>query len=234
MQTLISTLSRRIRQVYQKAEGFIEDEREFPLSQVFLNATFQRFVTDNVSMLKDLHADLHEDWLRLYATLNYNGLAITLSVDLKLVQMELNKDTQLIVFEQISDTQLIESKYPSIFHKWGVKSALFFYQRILNKDPLGMILEKLKVVEVKDDLLHLNLNRWLGKNRSIIDTLAKVHVNHAVLREAELVVIGNVNLAALFRKMNQTSITTDWDDEHLSEQEITPIQQKEKKHATPE
>ncbi len=54
MQTLITNISQRIRQVYQKAEGFIEDEREFPLSQVFLNATFQRFVTDNVKMLQDL------------------------------------------------------------------------------------------------------------------------------------------------------------------------------------
>ena len=226
MQTLISNISQRIRQVYQKAEGFIEDEREFPLSQVFLNATFQRFVTDNVSMLKDLHADLHDDWLRLYATLNYNGLNITLSVDLKLAQMEMNKTTQLIVFEQISDTQLIEAEYPTIFHKWGVKFALFFYQKVLNKDPLGMILEKLDVIKVKDDLLHLDLNRWLGKNRSIIDTLGKVHVNHAVLREAELVVIGNVNLAALFSKFSQESIEDDWEDEHLSESEVTPIKQK--------
>lgn len=227
MQTLISNISQRIRQVYQKAEGFIEDEREFPLSQVFLNATLQRFVTDNVSMLKDLHADLHEDWLRLYATLNYNGLNITLSVDLKLIQMELNKTTQLIVFEQISDTQLIETKYPTIFHKLGVKCALFFYQRVLNKDPLGMILEKLNVIKVKDDLLHLDLNRWLGKNRSIIETLGKVHVNHAVLREAELVVIGNVNIAALLSKFSQQSVEDDWDDEHLSDNEVTPIQQKD-------
>lgn len=227
MQTLISNISQRIRKVYQKAEGFIEDEREFPLSQVFLNATFQRFVTDNVSMLKDLHADLHQDWLRLYATLDYNGLNITLSVDLKLVQMELNKSTQLIVFEQISDTQLIEAKYPTIFHKWGVKFALFFYQRVLNKDPLGMILEKLGVIKVKDDLLHLDLNRWLGQNRSIIDTLGKVHVNHAVLREAELVVMGNVNVGSLFRKMNEDNDEDEWNDEHLSESEVTPIKQKD-------
>lgn len=203
MQTIISNISRRIRQMYQKAEGFIEDEREFSLSQVFLNATFQRFVTDNVKVLKDLHADLHEDWLRLYATLDYNGMIITLSVDLKLVQMELNKDRQLIVFEQISDTLLIDAKYPNVFYKLGVRCALFFYQRILNKDPLGMILEKLGVIKVVDDLLHLDLNRWLGKSRSVIDTLSKVHINHAVLREAELVVIGNVNLAALFRKLSR-------------------------------
>ncbi len=224
MQTLISNISKRIRQVYQKAEGFIEDEREFPLSQVFLNATFQRFVTDNVQMLKDLHADLHEDWLRLYATLDYNGLDITLSVDLKLVQMELNKDRQLIVFEQISDTKLIEANYPNIFYKLGVKFALFFYQRVLHKDPLGMILEKLGVITVVDDLLHLDLNRWLGKNKSIIDTLAKVHVTHALLREAEMVVMGNVNLAALFTKLSQEK-ETDWDDEY-NETEVTPIKQK--------
>ncbi|WP_180146849.1 hypothetical protein [Acinetobacter sp. YH12052] len=226
MQTLVSNIAKRIRQVYQKAEGFIEDEREFPMSQVFLNATFQRFVTDNVKMLKDLHADLHDDWLRLYATLDYNGLIITLSVDLKLVQMELNKQTQLIVFEQISDTQVIEAKYPNVLYKMGVRMALWFYQKVLNQDPLGMILEKLNVIKVKDDLLYLDLNRWLGKNRSIIDTLGKVHVNHAVLREAELVVIGNVNLTALFTKMSQERIE-DWDDSNLKDDEVTPIKQKE-------
>ena len=226
MQTLISNISNKIRQAYQKAEGFIEDEREFPLSQVFLNATFQRFVTDNVSMLKDLHADLHDDWLRLYATLDYKGLNVTLSVDLKLVQMELNKNTQLIVFEQISDTQLIEAKYPNVFYKLGVRFALFFYQRVLNKDPLGMILEKLGVIKVKDDLLHLDLNRWLGKNRSVIETLGKVHVNHAVLREVELVVIGNVNLAALFRKLNKEK-EEKWDEDDMDDNKVTPIKQKE-------
>ncbi|WP_180008406.1 hypothetical protein [Acinetobacter sp. YH16057] len=226
MQTLVSNIAKRIRQVYQKAEGFIEDEREFPMSQVFLNATFQRFVTDNVKMLKDLHADLHDDWLRLYATLDYNGLLITLSVDLKLVQMELNKNTQLIVFEQISDTQVIEAKYPNVLYKMGVRMALWFYQKVLNQDPLGMILEKLNVIKVKDDLLYLDLNRWLGKSRSIIDTLGKVHVNHAVLREAELVVIGNVNLTALFTKMSQERME-DWDDSNLKDDEVTPIKQKE-------
>ena len=226
MQTLISNISKRIRQVYQKAEGFIEDERDFPLSQVFLNATFQRFVTDNVSMLKDLHADLHDDWLRLYATLDVKGLYITLSVDLKLIQMEMNKDIQLIVFEQISDTTVIEAKFKNIVQKIAVNFALFFYQKVLNKDPLGMILEKLKVIKVKDDLLHLDLNRWLGKNRSIIDTLAKVHVNHAVLREAELVIIGNVNLTALFRKMSEEPVE-DWDiDDDLAETKASPVKQK--------
>ena len=89
-----------------------------------------------------------------------------------------------------------------------------------------MILEKLKVITVRDDLLYLDLNRWLGKNRSIIDTLAKVHVNHALLREAELVVMGNVNLTALFKKMSEEPIEDLTLDAVRVETEVTPIKQK--------
>ena len=225
MATLFSNIAQQFRKVYQKAEGFIEEEREFPISQVFLNATFKKFVTDNVQILEDLHADLHDDWLRLYATINVKGLHTILSVDLKLVQMELNKDMQLIVFEQISETEIIEATFPNIWMKIGFKSALFFYQKILRKDPLGIILEKFEVIKVKDELLHLDLNRWLGKNRSIMDTLGKVHVNHAELRETELVVIGNVNLVALFSKMNSAKADKQEEKEILDDQ-ITPIVQK--------
>lgn len=225
MPSLLSTIANRIHRLYQKAGDFIEEEREFPVSQVFLNATFKRFVTDNVVILEDLHADLHDDWLRLYATLNVKGMHLVLSVDLKLVQMEFNKDMQLIVFEQISNTQVIEASYPKVWVKMGVNAALFFYQKVLRKDPLGMILEKFEVVKVKDELLHLDLNRWLGKSRSIMDTLNKVHVNHAELRETELIVMGNVNVTALFGKVNSID---DWDDkDDIEESEVTPIQQKE-------
>ena len=225
MPSLLSTIANRIQRLYQKAGDFIEEEREFPVSQVFLNATFKRFVTDNVAILEDLHADLHDDWLRLYATLNVKGMHLVLSVDLKLVQMEFNKDMQLIVFEQISNTQVIEASYPKVWMKMGVNTALFFYQKVLHKDPLGMILEKFEVVKVKDELLHLDLNRWLGKSRSIMDTLNKVHVNHAELRETELIVMGNVNVTALFSKVNSID---DWDDkDDIEESEVTPIQQKE-------
>lgn len=227
MPTLLSNIVKRIRQVYQKAEGFIEEEREFPVSQVFLNATFKRFVTDNVKILEDLHADLHDDWLKLYATLNVKGMHLVLSVDLKLVQMELNKDMQLIVFEQISNTQVIEAKYPNIWYKMGVNCALFFYQKVLKKDPLGMILEKFDVIRVKDELLHLDLNRWLGKNRSIMDTLNKVHVNHAELRETELVVIGNVNLTAIFSNFREDDDRmVDLEEEDYIDDKVTPIEQK--------
>ena len=228
MPTLLTNIANRIRQVYQKAEGFIEEEREFPVSQVFLNATFKRFVTDNVKILEDLHADLHDDWLRLYATINVKGMHLVLGVNLKLVQMEFNKDMQLIVFEQISNTEIIEARYPSIWMKMAVKCAVFFYHNFLHSDPLGPILQKFNVIEVKDDLLHLDLNRWLGKNRSIMQTLNKVHVNHAELRETELVVVGNVNLAAVFSKLAVSRMSSTFeDDEDLPAETVAPIRQKE-------
>lgn len=225
MPPLFKKIVKQFRKVYQKAEGFIEEEREFPVSQVFLNATFKRFVTDNVKILEDLHADLHEDWLRLYATINVNGLYAIISVDLKLVQMELNKDMQLIVFEQISNTDVIEAKFQKWWMKIAFNSALFFYQKVLRKDPLGMILQKFEVITVKDDLLHLDLNRWLGNTRSIMETLNKVHVNHAELRETELVVIGNVNLMAVFNKVNANNDDDDLDLEQ-DDDKISPIKQK--------
>ncbi len=223
MQTLISNISQRIRQVYQRAEGFIEEEREFALSQVFVNATFKRFVTDNVKILQDLHADLHEDWLCLYATLNVKGLHTTLSVDLKLHRMEMNQNTQLLVFEQISNTRVLEAQFKNKLQEIALHSAIFFYHKILKKDPLGPILEKYRIVEVKDDLLYLDLNRWMGKSRSVIDTLTKVNVNQARLAEAELVIIGNVNLAALLNKMDHHEPVENWPDS-----KVTPIQQKER------
>ncbi len=200
MATILSSLSKGLRKAYRKAEGFIEEEREIPVSQVFFNATLKRYVTDNVELLKDLHADVHDDWLRLYASIDVKGLTANLSVDLKLLQMIFNKDTQLLVFEQISDTQIISATFKNTFQKILVNSAVFFYQKVLKKDPLGPILQHFEIVSVQDGLLNLDLNRWLGDKRSIMESLRKLHVNHAELREAKLVLIGNVNLSALFTK----------------------------------
>lgn len=85
-----------------------------------------------------------------------------------------------------------------------------------------MILERFNVAEERDELIFLDLNRWFGKKASIIETLGKVHVNYARVREAELVVFGNVNLAALLYRDQDD----DYEDE-LEDSEITPIQQKD-------
>lgn len=222
MQTLFSTLAKQLRKAYQKAEEFIEEEREFSLSQVFLNATMERYVVENVEVIKDLHADLYDGWLRLYATIEVKGLYTTLSVDLKLTQMEMNQNVQLMVFEQISNTQVIEAKFKNFLWKWGFYLAIWYYQKFLEQDPLGKILEHFEVVTVKDDLLYLDLNRWLGKKASIIETLGKVHVNRARVRPAELIIWGNVNLTAIL-----SSDDDDLDEDEKLETDVTPIQQKD-------
>ena len=78
MSSIISKIATVARNLYQQTEDFIEEERSFTVSQNLLNATFQKYVTDNVGLLKDLHADLYDDWLRLYATVNVAGIYLSL------------------------------------------------------------------------------------------------------------------------------------------------------------
>lgn len=239
--SILSKISSSVQRIYSRAEDLIEEEREFPVAQNMLNATFQKYVTDNVELLKDLHADLYDDWLRLYATVDVAGIYAALSVDLKLVQMEFNPDRQLIVFEQISQTQVIESRFSNVFKKMGVNFALFLSQKVLKKDPLAPILQHYKILEAKHGLLYLDLNQWLGDVDVIMRTLRKVNVNHGVLKETELVLIGQVDLDGILNRDKKDYVARDIDDDSdllddeltsykeqrqnqpASEQKITPI-----------
>lgn len=204
MQRLLSKIARNFKHFYLKAEDLIEEERELPLSQNLLNATMQKYVTDKVSALQDLHADLYDEWCRLYATLDYKGIHATLSVDLRLVQMQLDKDVQLLIFEQISETQVINTNFSSPFRKFAFNIAVYFFQRVLNKDPLGMILQKLGVVEIKHDLLYLDLNKYLIKSDKAMRRLKKFKVSHAFIRDGDFVLKGNINLQEILKRDEQS------------------------------
>ena len=121
-----------------------------------------------------------------------------------------------MVFEQLTNTQVIEATFKNIFQKWGFYIAIWYYQKFLERDPLGKILEHYDVVKEQDDLLYLDLNRWFSKKPSIIETLAKVHVNRARVRPAELIVWGNVNLSAILNSSNRDDDEDDWDDTIVS------------------
>lgn len=221
MASILAKIASSVQTLFQKAEDMIEEERDFPVSQNLLNATFQKYVTDNVDLLKDLHADLYDDWLRLYATVDVAGIYAALSVDLKLIQMEFNTDKQLIVFEQISQTQIIESRIESKLKKIGVNFAIFFMQKVLKKDPLAPILQRYNVLEAKHGLLYLDLNRWLGDNETTMKALRKMNVNHAVVKETRLMLRANVNLEGLFNRDKKDDLFDDLDDQH--DNTISPI-----------
>lgn len=221
MSSILAKIASSVQTLFQKAEDLIEEERDVPVSQNLLNATFQKYVTDNVDLLQDLHADLYDDWLRLYATVDVAGIYAALSVDLKLVQMEFNTDKQLIVFEQISQTQIIESRIQGKLKKLAVNFAIYFMQKVLKKDPLGPILQHYDVLEAKHGLLYLDLNRWLGDNATTMKALRKMNVNHAVVKETRLMLRANVNLEGLLKRDKKDDIFDDFDDD--SDNTISPI-----------
>ncbi len=218
MSNILSKITSSVIHLYQRAENLIEEERDFSVSENMLNSTFKKYVTDNVELLKDLHADVHDDWLRLYATVDVKGIYAELSVDLRLIQMQFNEEVQLLVFEQISQTQVIDARFDGAMKKIAVNFVLFFMQKMMNKDPLGPILQRFDIVEVKHGLLHLSLNRWLGKVDKIIRALKGVHINHGILKESELVLLANVDLDGVFNRNKKDDL---FDDEDAT---ITPIE----------
>lgn len=221
MSNILSKITSSVIHLYQRAENLIEEERDFSISENMLNSTFKKYVTDNVELLKDLHADVHDDWLRLYATVDVKGIYAELSVDLRLIQMQFNEEVQLLVFEQISQTQVIDARFDGAMKKIAVNFILFFMQKVMNKDPLGPILQRFNIVEVKHGLLHLSLNRWLGKVDKIIRTLKGVHINHGILKESELVLLANVDLDGIFNRHKKDDLLDDASEEYAT---ITPIE----------
>lgn len=221
MSNILSKITSSVIHLYQRAENLIEEERDFSVSENMLNSTFKKYVTDNVELLKDLHADVHDDWLRLYATVDVKGVYAELSVDLRLIQMQFNEEVQLLVFEQISQTQVIDARFDGAMKKIFVNFILFFMQKVMNKDPLGPILQRFNIVEVKHGLLHLSLNRWLGKVDKIIRTLKGVHINHGILKESELVLLANVDLDGIFNRHKKDDLLDDASEEYAT---ITPIE----------
>ena len=102
--------------------------------------------------------------------------------------------------------------------KWGFYIAIWYYQNFVMKTHLGKILEHFEVVSVQDELLYLDLNRWF--KRKILKHLSSVHVELREFAPAELIVLGNTNLAAILYPPNDD----DFDEDGLEDTEVTPIQ----------
>lgn len=219
MRGFFKSLLRSVREVYQKAEDLIESERELPLSENLINAAMKRYVTEKVDALQDLHTDIHDEWLRLYATVDTHGIYASLAADLHLVQLQLDKDVQRVVFEQRGETQVLELKVSNVIKRLGVKLGLWVF-RALDKDPLGFVLSKLEIITVKNGLFYVDLGKFLADNPKVIAALRRIQINHAVLREEQFVIKASVNLDAMFVSNEKAErLTTD-------EGELSPMEQR--------
>ncbi len=198
MRDFLGKITQGLRQVYYRAGDLLEEERELPLSQNFLNSMIKKYVTDNVNQLLELRAELHDGWLRLHATVEYKGIKAWLATNLLLVQFQMDREVQRLVFDQQTPTEVLDLIVDKPWKKPAVFLAIWFIRTFRRQDPLPVILEKLNVVSVKHELIYLDINRYLLKSDKALNALRKVEINHAVLREEQFVLKANLNLDGLF------------------------------------
>lgn len=209
---LAQQVMQRSQRWYEKLEDAAEQEFLIPATERQINEALQKFVVKNVNAIMDLSLELHDGWLRLYATVNIKGIFAKLAVNLSLVHVQLDRHRQRFVFSQLSDTDVIALYTDSYLKTKGVDIALWWFHKVIKEDPLGLILGKINLTRQKEDILYLDIGRWLKKNKKIMDTLRKVQVNHGFLAEQQLVLKANANIADALNIGTGKQVITDADN----------------------
>lgn len=208
----LDALLARAQTWYARFEDFSEQEILVPISEQQVNDALAQFVTKKVDAVLDLHLDLHDNWLRLHTTVNVKGVFARLAVNLRLVHVQLDRDRQRLVFGQLSNTEVLALHTDSYLKTQAIRAALWGWQDVLGRDPLGMILGKAKLTTQKDDILYLDLARWLRKNEKIMDTLNKVQINHGLLAEDQLLLKAQVNIGEIINLGSAQVVITEDDN----------------------
>lgn len=220
---LWSSFSDKIKSFYDKATDSVDDEFSIPVSQEQVNGALKKFVTDNVKAILELRVELHDGWFRLFCTLEVKGIYAEVASNFELVHVQIDRDVQRFVFGQLTNTDVLALRCDSVFKRYGLKLFFWFYHSVLKKDPLGMILHKINIVKPKDNVLYLDINRWLRKNKKIISTLHKVQVNYGLAEEEQLVLKTKVNVRDLLVNSSGEDIITPKDDPELLKGPLNPI-----------
>lgn len=218
-------LTHTLKQWYNKATDAVEDEFSLPVSQKQLNDALQKFVTDNVGAILELRVELHDDWFRLYCTVNAAGIYAEVASNFGLVHAQLDRNVQRFVFEQKTYTDVLNLRCESFIKRQGVKLAVWFYHSVLKKDPLGFILSYINIARPKDNIIYLDIHRWLKKNKKIMTALHKVQVNYGEVEEEQLILKTQVNYRDLIAVSDGDNILSDKDDPEpeLMKGPINPI-----------
>ncbi len=179
--------------LYGKTTDKLEGEFRLPVAQHYVNDALQKFVTDNVGAILELRVELHDDWFRLFCTIDVAGIYVEVASNFKLVHVQLDRNVQRFVFGQLTYTDVLNLRCESFIKRQGIKLAIWFYHSVLKKDPLGFILSYINIARAKEDIIYLDINRWLKKNDKIMSALHKAQVNYGEVEEEQLILKTQVN-----------------------------------------
>ncbi len=197
MRNVFHTLAQAAVKWYSRSEELIEDEMEFAIPSSVVNNLIQQWVTDNVDALSDLHTELNDGWLRIFATVHYRSLQAQLCCDAKIIAFEFNKDAQFIVFEQVSRTRVLHLSAAKWQESALFKLGLWFGKYVLRQDLLGRVLQRLDIATLENDLIHIDIHCYITQNYRALSVLEKIQINQAYCKQHKLVLRTNVNLYAV-------------------------------------
>lgn len=221
------SLTQTIKKLYGRTTDKLEGEIALPVAQKYVNDALQKFVTNNVGAILELRVELHDDWFRLFCTINVAGIFVEVASNFRLVHVQLDRNVQRFVFGQQTYTDILNLRCESFVKRQGIKLAIWFYHSILKKDPLGFILSYINIARAKDDIIYLDINRWLKNNKKIMGTLKKVQVNYGEVEEEQLILKTQVNYGDLLGNNRNDDIISDKDasdeEPELMKGPINPI-----------
>lgn len=207
--SLWQNISNTLKRGYAVATDTLGDELLVRGSEKQLNDALFEYVVQNVEMVHKLFLTLHNNHLRLYATIYTSGVFASVACNFRLVTIELNSDYQRLVFQQLSDTEILTLHSDRWYLPPLAKAGVKLYRLLLKKDPLPFALQKIKVKGAsfavhKGEYIYLDIGRYLPKN--ITAYFSKAQVNDAYTTEGNLLAKVQINFA------NLINIGTDGDD----------------------
>jgi len=216
-------LTQSIKDIYNRTTDKLEDELVLPVAQKYVNDALQKFVTDNVKAILELRVEMHDDWFRLYCTVDVSGIYAEIASNFSLVHVQLDRNVQRFVFGQLTYTDVLNLRCESFLKLQGVKLFVWFYHTILKKDPLGFILSYINIARPKDEIIYLDINRWLKNNKKIMSALHKAQVNYGELEEEQMILKAQINYRDLLAASSNEDIISDEDEPELMQGPIRPI-----------
>lgn len=177
----------------QTLNNKLEDEFLLTVQEKQLNDALARFVTRNVRAIREMKIELHDGWFRLSCIVYIKGIYAHLASNFDLVHIQLDRQRQRLVFAQQGDTEILELYTKNFLHKIAINKGVPLYRKIMKEDPLGLILKKINLARVKENVFYIDIGRWLRKNKKIMTNLYKVQVNYGRIAPHQLVLQAKAN-----------------------------------------